>query len=332
MFYFDPTELRDLLPDPVVKHLVDASPTSVSWDNRTLHALPARDDIPVVLIVRMSLSFPVLLAAVPLWYLEASSARTPRRCWFTDGGISSNLPLHLYDDALPAEPTFAIDLRGFHPDIAQDPTDPEYGVFLPNTFSEGVQEWRRPLDLSSPFRTVGGFVGLAWNAAQNWADNLFLPLPGYRERIAHVSLHGHEGGLNLEMENATIDDVAERGAVAGDLLARQFGPRGRIGTQPSNPVTWDSHRWTRLRAYLKLLERSLGTFDDGYTPDVQAMAQGQRPRGAYDKGFGKPQQDSLKNLVDLLAKWQRYQTEASGVFDRGNAPTIHACLDTQPDL
>ena len=35
---------------------------------------------------------------------------------FSDGGISSNFPVQIFDSPLPARPTFAINLAGFEAD------------------------------------------------------------------------------------------------------------------------------------------------------------------------------------------------------------------------
>jgi hypothetical protein len=67
----------------------------------------------------MSLSFPVLFSMVPLYGKDYRSQRNLKRgrilnldkLWFTDGGISSNFPVHLFDDPLPARPNFALNLR-----------------------------------------------------------------------------------------------------------------------------------------------------------------------------------------------------------------------------
>jgi hypothetical protein len=63
----------------------------------------------------MSLSFPILLSAVPLY--AANFEREPRsgkfpleRCWFSDGGLTSKFPIHFFDTPLPDRPTFGINL------------------------------------------------------------------------------------------------------------------------------------------------------------------------------------------------------------------------------
>lgn len=86
--------------------------------------LPMPDDLPVVVAVRMSLSFPLLLSAVPLYTVDFNRPQRPNadaaprgkpayaleRCWFTDGGVGSNFPIHFFDSALPCRPTFALNL------------------------------------------------------------------------------------------------------------------------------------------------------------------------------------------------------------------------------
>ncbi|KAG1385865.1 hypothetical protein G6F59_017159 [Rhizopus arrhizus] len=68
-----------------------------------------------------------------------------RICWFSDGGISSNFPIHLFDAALPRWPTFAINL--VYPQHAEDVSHCssgrqalEHAVFLP---TENRHGWQR---------------------------------------------------------------------------------------------------------------------------------------------------------------------------------------------
>jgi hypothetical protein len=62
--------------------------------------IPLPDTFPILLAARMSLSFPILFAAVPLWAIDYEHPRAERdfeRCMFFDGGISSNFLMHLFD-------------------------------------------------------------------------------------------------------------------------------------------------------------------------------------------------------------------------------------------
>ena len=76
---------------------------------RLLH-LPDVEQLPVVFAVRMSLSFPLLLSAVPLWAVDYGGTDQAEPVWFSGGGITSNLPVHFFDALLPTRPTFAINL------------------------------------------------------------------------------------------------------------------------------------------------------------------------------------------------------------------------------
>ncbi len=109
-YLFAEPDMRQLFPTAVVEHLLARSAPSAP-DARVpagYHALPSPDDMPLVVLARMSLSFPVLLSAVPL-YLAATDGGV-RRVWFGDGDIASDLPLHFFDAWLPSPPAFGVNL------------------------------------------------------------------------------------------------------------------------------------------------------------------------------------------------------------------------------
>ena len=84
-----------------------------------LRRLPLAPDFPVVLAVRMSLSFPILFSAVPLHTIDWSRSegnRGPKIVWFADGGATSNFPMHFFDSMWPTRPTFGITLGPENPD------------------------------------------------------------------------------------------------------------------------------------------------------------------------------------------------------------------------
>src|SRR5262249_20510957 len=134
MFYFDQQECRKLFPKQVVDWLVlkqrpvehEKHPIVNTRTGKRLCRLPLATETPVLLAARMSLSFPILLSAVPLYavdYTLKENDNVPKeqpvvadRCWFSDGGISSNFPIQFFDSPLPRWPTFGIDLKAPHPD------------------------------------------------------------------------------------------------------------------------------------------------------------------------------------------------------------------------
>lgn len=126
-FLFDPVEFARLFPAPVVDHLRACSAgaayhvAGVAGASRTLLPLPAWRDLPVVFGARLSLSFPLLIAAIPLYTLNVAGQRElsagralhaehVQRHLFSDGGIASNFPIHFFDRWLPTHPTFGINL------------------------------------------------------------------------------------------------------------------------------------------------------------------------------------------------------------------------------
>ena len=170
--FFLPEELKDYFPPCVLRALVESSKPYAPSDRGNgsdpspreqtavgLFELPA-EDLPVVVAARLSLSFPLLFSAVPLWAIDYEAprgARTLRRCMFTDGGASSNFPIHLFDAAVPRWPTFGLwlDERGPYrrverdkrkdPDKKIDPKDlPEQEVWLPEYNGQGYGDsWNR---------------------------------------------------------------------------------------------------------------------------------------------------------------------------------------------
>jgi predicted acylesterase/phospholipase RssA len=161
--YFDPRELSALFSPRVIAFMERRSRTAIGREGRLdaiaarsgLVPLPSPGDLPVVVAVRMSLSFPILISAVPLWGFDFSYAAKddrgergePRlsRCWFSDGGLTSNFPIHFFDGPIPRWPTFAFNLTPFHPRFAYDPHDERNNVWLPRTNGEGLTEnWSNP--------------------------------------------------------------------------------------------------------------------------------------------------------------------------------------------
>jgi predicted acylesterase/phospholipase RssA len=258
-FYFAPEEWRDFFPGEVIEQLTrlpqDGGIRVATAEGLELYRIPEAD-LPVIVAVRMSLSFPGLFSAVPLWAVDFTrkqnqnlprdAPRMAERCWFSDGGLTSNFPVHLFDAPLPRWPTFAINLKGPHPDFQNE----EDFVWLPSTSGAGLQpRWNR-FDSGPASRQIGGFVTALVDSMQSWHDNLAARMPGYRNRIVHVTLRRDEGGLNLSMPPDVIARLSDRGRRAGELLVSQFN--------------FANHVWVRYRAYVAALWTHLRAFGDAY--------------------------------------------------------------------
>ena len=271
-FYFRPEELAEYFPETVIRWMKDHPGHSSKKDNVNTAGflrLPDAADLPVVVAARMSLSFPFLFRAVPLYTvdftllerntpdpspveepggaLQPGEPRLPERCWFLDGGICSNFPISMFDGPLPRWPTFGIDLQSLRKDR------PDSFVWMPTRNQEGIGELWNRIPSTVGLGPLGAYTFGMINAARNWMDNRQMTVPGYRDRIVHIYLDDKkEGGLNLDMDSETVRVLTARGADAAGLLVNHF-VRPAAGVE----TTWDNHRWIRLRSLFGQLETLL---------------------------------------------------------------------------
>jgi len=255
-FWFCREQFEQLFPASVVAWLLARAGAPQRVEGVDYYRLPEGEQLPVLVATRMSLSFPLLISAVPLH----EPARRERRCepvadpapphdnsnvadsmegltsgghdcgpvitafrvcWFSDGGISSNFPIHLFDAALPRWPTFGINL--VYPHAAEAlraaPGSPDAinaAVFLPSENRHGWQRSYQSIARPLAAAEMSGFLFSIVSTMQNWRDVLQARAPGYRDRIVHVSLQGDEGGMNLDMPQEVLSRIAAKGSVAGE--------------------------------------------------------------------------------------------------------------------
>ena len=304
--FFRPEELERCLPPQVMQWMRDRglryrlesgreNYEPAEDQGQGLLELPAQRDMPVLLAARMSLSFPLLFSAVPLWAIDYDMLRGERcfrRCWFSDGGISSNFPMHLFDGLVPMWPTFGITLEPEMPKRAM--------VYLPQAYREGYGErWNRFDDDKKPgISRFGGFLGSIVATMQNWNDNALSRMPGVRDRVVRVRLHPHEGGMNLNMEPEVIKQVADRGIEAASSLLALFAEPPKAGAVTNG---WDDHRLVRLNVLLKLIEARapaiLSAIDGGnpHVTDFGPLIRYAQHRTA--PGYEKPLSDDEAELL-----------------------------------
>jgi predicted acylesterase/phospholipase RssA len=331
--FFHPAELRGFFPERVVQWLLDHpfpprdEQEKIFIDrivaDTPYHPLPAPADLPVVVAARMSLSFPVLISAVPLyavdWSLKSNqearaAGRAPAlgRCWFSDGGICSNFPIHFFDGLLPERPTFGINLRSFHPDYPKDEHDESKNVWFPTQSRQAV------LPTWNPIEGLVGFLGSIIRTMQNWQDHTQMRLPGYRDRIVHVFLTGEEGGLNLTMPKDRVEALTRRGAAAGQAVQK---------------LDWDGHRWTRFRTALAQLQEKLDRVKEIYTGSYrQFLVAHDSAKGRYQRP--KAWKDyALKSTDDLMAVVGDWDQDPHGYrLDNKPLPSPGADLRMGPKL
>lgn len=346
VFWFLREEFDMLFPKPVVDWMVRKAGVPVILDGKTYYKLPTRGDMPVLVAMRMSLSFPLLISAVPLHEaathertsspdgvseIRASNEKTAknksltqateslttggdslpsnitefRRCWFSDGGISSNFPIHLFDAALPLWPTFAINLvypntddsdaPAAVPNGASERDKAEAAVYLPTSNNVGWQRTYEQIEHKLALREIGGFLFAIIATMQNWRDLLQARSPGQRDRIVRVSLDAAEGGMNLNMPQPVLDIIALKGTVAGERLY-QF--------------SFDNHYWIRWRNLASAVQRYTVAIaaNDRCQPKIPAYVaafstakSGTPPPVSY-KFKSKKAKDAAEELLDHLVR------------------------------
>ncbi|WP_344212843.1 hypothetical protein [Kribbella sancticallisti] len=310
IFYFCQDRLRDYFPDRVVEQLVKRSTAAEDRiDSREgvevtismrcpchqqpVRRLPEAWDLPVVVAARISLSFPGLISAVPLFCVDWSRAFGKRglvEVWFSDGGISSNFPMHFFDSLWPARPTFGINLSPPHPDLPGL-------VWRASRAASGV------LPPVQPVTSMTSFLTAIVRTMQNWMDTTQLTLPGFRDRVAVVRQKDGEGGMNLKMEPEVIKELADRGAEAAALF---------------DDFDFDDHRWTRYRVAMSEIDEVLTGMNARYADGYEAFLKEHGPATGRYKIGGAARTAAELALTDLLmrqAKSSAAQDHPAGAGD-----------------
>jgi deferrochelatase/peroxidase EfeB/predicted acylesterase/phospholipase RssA len=254
--FFDPKELAPYLPKALLGYVVGFSeayaPKSASDPDPKnvppgLRQLPS-GKLPIAVAARLGLSFPLLLSAVPLWaidYEPKRDQRTIRRCWFSDGGLCVNFPIHLFDAFIPPWPTFGISLQ------TRGEFRKDQRVWLPRRHFEGRGDsWDRRIDneKTSAATRLASFLFALWNATWRWNDATTARMPGVRDRVVRVLLEENEGGVNIAMSAQQIRALADNYGYPAALALLEKFVTGR---------GWDEHRWVRFNTLLVALRERI---------------------------------------------------------------------------
>ena len=360
LFLFNEDEFYQLFPAQIVDFMKECLHPDKNFELPPgFYFLPEADELPVAIAMRMSLSFPLLISAVPLWTISQAAynpeqTETPvklqlndlQKNLFSDGGISSNFPIHFFDAWLPSRPTFGINLTSL-PDeaIALDNTNhqthvnPAYlstpvklsklkfprtntdidpitkAVYIPKADQCLQPEWVE-------IRSLFNFIGAIFSTAQNYRDNTQSMLPSYRERVVQVRLRDDEGGLNLAMPQNTIEAVKKKGEKAGDKILKYFN--------------FEHHQWVRFQVLMALLEEQLEKMEtvlEQKKLDYEKLATDQQNQ---DHKYPYPRHESwCKEALDRVDKMRNLiQKDWSKplLFKDDDTPLPEPVLRVTPDL
>ncbi|KQU80809.1 MULTISPECIES: patatin-like phospholipase family protein [unclassified Rhizobacter] len=313
--YFEPRALRLFFPDRVVDAMVKVArpyapssafdpPAGEAAQSVGLLELP-RGDLPIVVAARLSLSFPLLFSAVPLWAVDHEMPRKDRvlkRCWFSDGGLCSNFPIHLFDAAVPRWPTFGLWLG------QRNPFRRNVFVWLPETHLQGSRDsWQRfdPTDPGTPVQAreradkplgfLAGFLLAAGLTAKDWQDRSAMRLATARNRVARLALRPGEGELHIGMPRKRILRMARRyGTASGRLFVERYADApGQRATR-----AWREQRWVRLQALLVGLRGWLAGATSAAASQAHTLPMRQAIDAAVDVQPLRGQDDGARTLDD----------------------------------
>lgn len=291
---FRRSELAALFPPVIVDWMVACSRRTrhgartiallarMNAQQEDYYFMPVPDDFPVVVAARMSMSYPVLLQAVPLYRLRAlpfgDDGVQLLRVWFSDGGLTSNFPIHFFDAILPTRPTFGVTLQD---DLAEGAPFSQR-VTLPSNNNAGTAAAYIAVDEADGLPSLARFTGAVVRTIRTWRDEALRRTPGYRDRVVLIHHTKREGGLNLNMPCSSIDAMSR----SGDEAARQILERFLHPEPKENG--WLNHRWVRMRSTAAVLQQTLAPLSDAWhdarlMPSYEALwqAQGDAALPAY---------------------------------------------------
>jgi len=200
---------------------------------------------------------------------------------------------------LPSRPTFALDLREprrdsdvIGPDFAPGQSESDNVSMADDKQPDGgsFEQWSR-IGMNGAGLPAAELLGAMVDAMQSWNDNMQSKVPGYRDRIVHISLRKDEGGLNLNMPADVITRLAMRGDAAGQQLVKRF----------VDGNGFMAHLWTRYHSAFAMLETLLSQAHTSYftVPDKKQILE--QLLASPDNRLSKEQRELAASLNDEFA-------------------------------
>jgi len=284
LFLFKEEEMRRFFPGNVVDRMTTARSERISLERLDrVHFVPEAADLPVVFAARLSMSFPGLLSAVPLYTIRQSAYENRRvgdtvvledpeedlhENLFSDGGIASNFPIHFFDRWLPGRPTFGINLT-------QMPEE-SFETELPVATERGVTS--RRLLRANYFSRVSGPSQVSQEDPE-FVRSVYLPkanAPQRPEWVPIKNLAGFFGAIWSTAQNYRDRTQSMLPSYRDRIVSIRFSPgegglnlgmgaerigsirrKGQAAGRMLRNFTFDEHRWVRFLVLLDQLEAEL---------------------------------------------------------------------------
>ena len=284
LFLFKEDEMRRFFPANVVERMTTARSERISLERlEGVHFVPEAADLPVVFAARLSMSFPGLLSAVPLYTIRQSAYEKRRvgdtvvledpdqdlhENLFSDGGIASNFPIHFFDRWLPGRPTFGINLT-------QMPEE-SFETELPVATGRGVTA--RRLLRAEYFSRVSGPSQLLQEDPE-FVRSVYLPkanAPQRPEWVPITNLAGFLAAIWSTAQNYRDRTQAMLPSYRDRIVSIRFSRgegglnlgmgadriasirrKGQAAGKMLRHFTFDEHRWVRFLVLLDQLEAEL---------------------------------------------------------------------------
>ncbi|MFO1013131.1 MAG: patatin-like phospholipase family protein [Caulobacteraceae bacterium] len=287
---YDPAAWARLFPAPVTAYLAARAEPLTGWaGEHPYKAFPAGDGLPLVIAARLSLSLPFVFTAVPMHMADLQGAALAaatggdgtvrlRRVWFSDGGLASNFPIHMFDGLLPTRPTFALSLDDLPPGADRD--GPRVFITAPDAEGAGL-----PV---SAVNNLAAFTNSLMASAKDWQDNLLAGMPGQRERIARVLLDpATEGGFNLTMPRSAARVLMGYGLAAGQRLL--------------GGLDFEEHCYRRALISYEQLETAIGSLGRTWKGGFAALFARQSEVSTAYPRLGQDERDFIAARLGVLA-------------------------------
>jgi hypothetical protein len=327
--FYDPAAWERLFPKPVMDALAtkswavrdhNAMPDNLGYGcgdlcealhdhgdlSQRLQLMPKGRDIPILVAARASMGFPGLFTPVPMWLLRwEGEPKTPNqrrallsRVYLSDGGLTSNFPIHLFDAVVPSRPTFAINLLYPGDDLSieefqrkpstnSDAAPPAPvnvrtvggtsepvamavwdDLMMPFDNKDQVKFYKGPASGGALSQLLGLMVRVA-ETSRTWGDVHLFNQTGTRDRTLHIRLTGEEGGFNFNMSPETIASIDWKGTQAGTVLACRFlklGATDPLQDYQTPKLGWLNHRTVRINGMLAAHDLLAARFHNGWQP------------------------------------------------------------------